>query len=250
VDREIPVRRESSNDERKIIARLMTIPTESPPSAAGRDAVVRRIREGGALAVVRVPRADDVLPVSCALHEGGVSAIEVTMTVPGALGAIALLAREMGDDVLIGVGSVLDEETARRAVEAGARFVVSPVFKAEVVAEAQRQGAAALPGAFTPTEILRAHEAGADMVKVFPSDALGPAFIKGVLAPMPFLRLVPTGGVTPANAGEWIRAGAAAVGLGGALVDTTLVAKGDWASITRLARKTADEVAAARGGAA
>lgn len=213
-----------------------------------REAVVQRIVQSGALAVVRLPRADDVLPVARALHRGGVSAIEVTMTVPGALDAIARLAREMGDEVLVGVGSVLDAETARRAVEAGARFVVSPVFRQEVVEEAHRHDAAALPGAFTPTEILRAHQAGADLVKVFPSDALGPSFIKGVLAPMPFLKLVPTGGVTPENAGSWIRAGAAAVGLGGALVDPALAAKGDWAMITRLARQTADAVAAARGG--
>lgn len=226
--------------------------TRSQPSPPGtpREAVARRIEALGALAVVRLPRPDDVLPVALALHAGGVRAIEVTMTVPGALDAIARLAREAGDDLLVGVGSVLDADTARRAVEAGARFVVSPVFKAEVVAEARRQGAAALPGAFTPTEILAAHEAGADLVKVFPSDALGPAFIRGVRAPMPFLKLCPTGGVTPANAGEWIRAGAAAVGLGGALVDTARVAAGDWQAITRLARQTADAVAAARGGAA
>jgi 2-dehydro-3-deoxyphosphogluconate aldolase / (4S)-4-hydroxy-2-oxoglutarate aldolase len=224
--------------------------TESPPQAAGREAVVQRITALGALAVVRLPRADDVLPVARALHAGGVSAIEVTMTVPGALQAVERLVREGDGEMLVGVGSVLDAETARRAVDAGARFVVSPVFRAEIVTEAQRHGAAALPGAFTPTEILRAHEAGADLVKVFPSDALGPSFIKGVLAPMPFLRLVPTGGVTPENAGGWIRAGAAAVGLGSALVDPALVARGDWATITRLALQTVDKVAEARGGAA
>jgi len=222
--------------------------TESPPT--GREAVVQRITRLGALAVVRVQREDDVLPVARALHAGGVSAIEVTMTVPGALQAIERLVREGGDALLVGVGSVLDADTARRAVDAGAHFVVSPVFRAEIVDEAHRLGAAALPGAFTPTEILRAHEAGADLVKVFPSDALGPGFIKGVLAPMPFLRLVPTGGVTPANAGGWIRAGAAAVGLGGALVDPALVARGDWSTLTRLAMETVDKVAEARGGAA
>lgn len=218
--------------------------TESSP----REAVVQRIVQSGALAVVRLPRADDVLPVARALHRGGLSVIEVTMTVPGALDAIERLAREMGDDVLVGVGSVLDAKTARWAVNAGARFVVSPVFRPEVIHEAHRHGAAALPGAFTPTEILHACQAGADLIKVFPSGTLGPAFIKGVLAPMPFLRLVPTGGVTPGNAGEWIRAGAAAVGLGGALVDAAVVAKGDWTMLTGLARQTADAVAAARGG--
>jgi 2-dehydro-3-deoxyphosphogluconate aldolase/(4S)-4-hydroxy-2-oxoglutarate aldolase len=222
--------------------------TQAPSPADAREQIVQRIQALGALAVVRLSKAEDVLPAARALHAGGVSAIEVTMTVPGALQAIENLAREMGDELLVGVGSVLDAATASRAVQAGARFVVSPVFIPEVVEEAQRQGAAALPGAFTPTEILRAHQAGADMVKVFPSESLGPSFIKGVLAPMPFLKLCPTGGVTPQNAGQWIRAGAAAVGLGGALVDPALVAKGDWRMITQLARKTADEVAA-RGGA-
>jgi 2-dehydro-3-deoxyphosphogluconate aldolase/(4S)-4-hydroxy-2-oxoglutarate aldolase len=221
--------------------------TESPPRPSEREAIVQRITALGALAVVRLPRADDVLPVARALHAGGISAIEVTMTVPDALQAIERLAREGDPELLVGVGSVLDAATVRRATEAGARFIVSPVFRREIVDEAHRHGAAALPGAFTPTEILTAHEAGADLVKVFPSDALGPAFIKGVLGPMPFLRLVPTGGVTPGNAGGWIRAGAAAVGLGGALVDPALVAKGDWETLTRLARHTVDEVAKWRG---
>jgi 2-dehydro-3-deoxyphosphogluconate aldolase/(4S)-4-hydroxy-2-oxoglutarate aldolase len=227
---------------------MVTLSQSSSPAQA-REQIVQQIQALGALAVVRLPRAQDVLPAARALHAGGVSAIEVTLTVPGALHAIEQLAREMGGELLVGVGSVLDAETAGRAAQAGARFVVSPVFLPDVVEEAQRQGAAALPGAFTPTEILCAHRAGADMVKVFPSDALGPGFIRGVRAPMPFLRLCPTGGVTPQNAGEWIRAGAAAVGLGSALVDPALVAKGDWATLTQLARATADAIAAARGGA-
>lgn len=224
--------------------------TESPPRPSEREAVVQRIMALGALAVVRLPRADDVLPVARALHAGGISAIEVTMTVPGALDAVERLAREGDPELLIGVGSVLDVSTVRRATDAGARFIVSPVFRREIVDEAHRHGAAALPGAFTPTEILNAHAAGADLVKIFPADALGLAFIKGVLGPMPFLRLVPTGGVTPDNAGSWIRAGAAAVGLGGMLVVPALVAKGDWETITRLARQTVDKVADGRGGRA
>jgi 2-dehydro-3-deoxyphosphogluconate aldolase/(4S)-4-hydroxy-2-oxoglutarate aldolase len=224
--------------------------TQAAGRGADREEVVRRIVSLGALAVVRLPDAGLVLPVAQALREGGVHAVEVTMTVPGALEAVARLAREADEGMLIGVGSVLDAETARRAVEAGARFVVSPVFDADVVAETQRQGAAALPGAFTPTEILAAHRAGADLVKVFPGEALGPAFVRGVLAPMPFLRLVPTGGVTPENVGEWIRAGAAAVGLGGALVDARLAASGDFAAIRERAKTVADGVAATRGAAA
>lgn len=221
-----------------------------PPRAAGRAQTVDRLAALGAVAVVRLPAADDALRVVAALHAGGVRAVEITVTTPGAIAVIAAVVRELGDAAVVGVGSVLDAETARQAVDAGARYVVSPVFVAEVVAEAHRLGVAAMPGGFTPTEILHAHRSGADMVKVFPSDALGPSFLKGVLAPMPFLRLMPTGGVTPSNVGEWLRAGAVAVGLGGALVDPTLVAAGDFAGITARARQVVDGIAQARGGAA
>jgi 2-dehydro-3-deoxyphosphogluconate aldolase/(4S)-4-hydroxy-2-oxoglutarate aldolase len=214
--------------------------------AEERERVIREITAIGAVAVIRMQDPRAAVRTVDALHMGGLSAVEVTMTVPGALGVIEELARRADDGLLVGVGSVLDAETARRAVEAGARYVVSPVFKAEVVAEAHRLGVAAMPGAFTPTEILTAHEAGADVVKVFPSEALGPAFFKGVLAPMPFLKLMPTGGVTPENAGDWIRAGAVAVGVGSALMDPRLIAAGDFAALTERARRLTKNVAEAR----
>lgn len=224
--------------------------TETQTLPGERQEVVRRITELGAVAVIRLNDAAHVAPVVDAIHAGGVSAVEITMTIPGALGAIEELARTAPPEVLIGVGSVLDADTARRSIEAGARYVVSPVFRAEVVAEAHRQGVAAMPGAFTPTEILQAHEAGADVVKVFPADVLGAAFIKGVLAPMPFLRIMPTGGVTPDNVGEWLGAGCVAVGLGSALVDAKRVAAGgDLGWLTERARRIVDGVAAFRGGA-
>ena len=140
--------------------------------------------------------------VAEAIAEGGVTAIEVTMTTPNALAVIEDVSRQLGDAVVVGVGSVLDAETTRRAVDAGARYVVSPVFKREIVDEAHRLGVPAMPGCFTPTEILAATEAGADIVKVFPADVLGMAFFKGVLAPMPHLKLMPTGGVSLTNAGR------------------------------------------------
>ncbi len=211
-----------------------------------RERVVARVSALGVVAVVRMKDTLRAVRTVEAIHAGGVSAIEVTVTTPGALDLITQLSRELGDEVLVGVGSVLDVETAGRAVDAGARYVVSPVFDAGVVAEARRLGVPAMPGAFTPTEVLRAYRSGADVVKVFPSEVLGPAFIKGVLAPMPFLRLMPTGGVTPDNVGTWIRAGAVAVGVGGALMDPTLIAAGDFAGITALARRLADGVAEAR----
>ncbi|HKG90634.1 MAG TPA: bifunctional 4-hydroxy-2-oxoglutarate aldolase/2-dehydro-3-deoxy-phosphogluconate aldolase [Gemmatimonadaceae bacterium] len=218
----------------------------SSASATDRERTVREIAAIGAVAVIRMQDPRAAVRTVDALHMGGISAVEVTMTIPGALGVIEELARRADEGLLVGVGSVLDTETARRAVEAGARYVVSPVFKEAVVAEAHRLGVAAMPGAFTPTEILTAHEAGADVVKVFPSEALGPAFFKGVLAPMPFLKLMPTGGVTPENAGEWIRAGAVAVGVGSALMDPKLIAAGDFGALTERARRLALSVVEAR----
>jgi 2-dehydro-3-deoxyphosphogluconate aldolase/(4S)-4-hydroxy-2-oxoglutarate aldolase len=208
---------------------------------------VRRLAALGAIAVVRLDGAEAAVRAADAVHAGGVRAIEVTLTTPGALNAIRELSRREG--MLVGAGSVLDADAARDAIAAGARYLVSPVFLPGLVEIGHGAELPVLPGAFTPTEILAAHRAGADAVKVFPSDALGPAFIRGVLGPMPFLRLVPTGGVTPENVGDWLRAGAAAVGLGGALVDPKLVAAGDFAALTERARRVADAVAAARGGA-
>jgi len=220
--------------------------TQMAAPNAARDEVVSRIRALGAVAVVRMKDASLAMRTIEAIHRGGVSAIELTVTTPGAIALIAELTRSLGSEVLVGVGSVLDVDTARRAVDAGARYVVSPVFDEQVVRQAHDLGVAAMPGAFTPTEVLRAHRAGADVVKVFPSEVLGPAFLKGVLAPMPFLKLMPTGGVTPDNVGTWIRAGAVAVGVGGALMDPKLIGAEDWDGLTALARRLAEGVAQAR----
>ncbi|HYH79490.1 MAG TPA: bifunctional 4-hydroxy-2-oxoglutarate aldolase/2-dehydro-3-deoxy-phosphogluconate aldolase [Longimicrobium sp.] len=217
-------------------------------STATRADVMRRLTELGAIAVVRLGDAESAVRAAEAVHAGGMHAIEVTLTTPGALEVIRRLSTV--DGMIVGAGSVLDAESARNAIHAGARYIVSPVFLPELVDTGHAAEVAVLLGAFTPTEILRAHRAGADAVKVFPSDALGPAFIRGVLGPMPFLRLVPTGGVTPENVGDWLRAGAVAVGLGGALVDAKRVAAGDFATLTERARQVVASVAAARGGAA
>lgn len=204
--------------------------------ATGRQAILDAVLASGAVAVVRMADAGRLVRVAEAIASGGVTAIEVTMTTPNALQVIEDVSREMGDDVIVGVGSVLDAKTARRAVDAGARYVVSPVFKREIVDESHRLGVPVMPGCFTPTEILTATEAGADVVKVFPADVLGMAFFKGVLAPMPHLRLMPTGGVSLTNAGDWVRAGAVAVGVGSALLDKQAIASGDWATLTDRAR--------------
>lgn len=208
---------------------------------------MQRLIELGAIAVVRLPDAAGVLRAIDAIRAGGITGVELTMTTPRALELLEEMSRTMGDEVLAGMGSVTDAESVRRAVDAGARYIVSPVFKPEVIAEAHRLGTAVMPAGFTPTEILAAHEAGADIVKVTPAEVLGVAFIKGVMAPMPFLRLMPTGGVTPENIGEWLRAGAVAAGVGSALVDPRLVAAGDFATLTARARRMAQSVAEARG---
>ena len=206
-----------------------------------RTDTVARVAAEKAVAVVRTDSPDAMVELARALLAGGVTCIEITLTVPNALDAIRLVADELArdadaPDVLIGAGSVLTADQAEAAIEAGARYVVSPVFKREIVEAAHGLDAAAMPGCFTPTEILTATEAGADVVKVFPADALGMAFFRGVLAPMPHLRLMPTGGVSLTNADGWVAAGAVAVGVGSALVDKRAVAAGDWATITANAR--------------
>ena len=173
-----------------------------------------------------------------AIRKGGVTAIEITMTTPDALRVIEQTARAYDDDaeVLIGVGSVLDGSTARLAIDAGARFVVGPVLVPDVIETAHRYDVPVMPGAFTPTEIHRAMELGADVVKVFPADVVGMPFFKAVKAPMPHAKLMPTGGVSLTNAGEWLRAGACAVGVGSALLDRDAVAAEDYDRLTDNAR--------------
>lgn len=211
-----------------------------------RSAVVERLRALGAVAVVRLKDPEVLLPVVEAIAEGGVRAIEITMTVPNAIDQIARVRQHFGDDVLLGVGSVLNPGTATRAVEAGARYVVTPVMKPDVVAAAHAAGAAAMPGAMTPTECQAAYEAGADVVKVFPADIVGMPFFKAVLAPLPHLRLMPTGGVTLDNGGDWLRAGAVAVGVGSALLDTKAIAERRFGVLADNARRLVASLDSAR----
>jgi 2-dehydro-3-deoxyphosphogluconate aldolase/(4S)-4-hydroxy-2-oxoglutarate aldolase len=212
-----------------------------PARAAARRAIVDALVARGAVAVLRLPGADWGREAVAAVASGGVTAIEVTLTTPGALRLIEQLSAN--DQLLVGAGSVLSAEAAREAIDAGARYVVSPVFDPDVLATAHTYDVPALPGAFTPTEMLQAYKAGADLVKVFPADSFGPAYFKAVLAPMPFLELMPTGGVTPDNVGAWLAAGAVAVGLGSALIDPKLVATKDWATLTARARTITEQVA-------
>src|SRR5438874_674634 len=181
-----------------------------------RAATARRLQQLGVVAVIRLKDAGKLRAVVDALAAGGVRALEVTMTVPRAVDLIRELAATMPEGFLLGAGTVTDADTARAVIDAGASFVVGPVFRLDVIAACHDRDVPAIPGCWSPTEILAAHEAGADIVKVFPATALGPQYIKDVLAPLPHVRLMPTGGVTIDNAGEWIRAGAVAVGIGSA----------------------------------
>lgn len=212
----------------------------------GREQIVGAIEATGVVAVIRLKDPGKLRAVVDALVEGGVRALEVTMTVPGAIELMAALAPTLPEGFLLGAGTVVDADTARRAISAGARFVVGPVFRPDVIAACHDLGIAAMPGCFSPTEILAAWEAGADVVKVFPATALGPGFLKDIRGPLPHVKLMPTGGVTVENAGDWIRAGAVAVGAGTALLDTQAIAAGRYEVIVEKARRIVANVRAAR----
>jgi len=215
---------------------LLPQPIMFKDETMSKETILNKIIELKAVAIIRMSNSDKLKKVVEAIHKGGVSAIEITMTVPNALASIEEVSRTMSDEVLIGVGSVLNSQTASAAINAGAKFVVSPVYKEEVVSTAHKHDLPVMPGAFTPTEALKAYEGGADIVKIFPADVVGMAFFKGVLAPMPFLKLMPTGGVTLHNAGEWIKAGACAVGIGTALLDKKAIEEENYSRLTENAK--------------
>jgi 2-dehydro-3-deoxyphosphogluconate aldolase / (4S)-4-hydroxy-2-oxoglutarate aldolase len=212
-------------------------------SRAERTAAIER---AGVVAVIRMKDPARVQAVVDAIAAGGVHAIEVTMTVPGAVGVIAALAPRMPAGFLFGAGTVLDAETAAQVIDAGAQFIVSPIFRRSLITACHERDVPVTPGCFTPTEILDAWDAGADIVKVFPATALGPGYIRDVRAPLPQVKLMPTGGVTVDNAGEWIAAGAVAVGVGSALLDTKAIEAGDYASLRTRAERIVANVNAAR----
>jgi 2-dehydro-3-deoxyphosphogluconate aldolase / (4S)-4-hydroxy-2-oxoglutarate aldolase len=211
-----------------------------------RRALVERVEQAGIVAIIRMKDPEKVRAVFDAIAEGGVRVIEVTMSVPGAVELIGQLAATLPPDCTLGAGTVLDGQTARRVIEAGAQFVVSPVLRHDVIEACHAQAAAVMPGCFTPTEILEAWDAGADIVKVFPATALGPTFLKDVRGPLPQVKLMPTGGVTLDNAGDWIRAGAVAVGVGTALLDTAAIAESNYSVLRANAARIVASVRAAR----
>jgi 2-dehydro-3-deoxyphosphogluconate aldolase/(4S)-4-hydroxy-2-oxoglutarate aldolase len=198
---------------------------------------LEQLLDRGIVAIIRSSDSSRLVDVAEALLAGGVSVMEVTFTVPRAHQVLEEVADKLGDRILLGAGTVLDAATARIAILAGAEFIVSPVVSHEVIACCRRYSKLSLPGAFTPTEILTAWEAGADIVKVFPSEVTGPAYLKAVRAPLPQVRLMPTGGVNLETAADFLRAGACALGVGGSLVESKAVASGDMGRIETLARQ-------------
>ena len=208
------------------------------------------IIEAGIVPVVRAPSAALAVAAAQAVHEGGIPVVEVTMTVPGALEVIAQLVKTVGTEVLVGAGTVLDAEAARRCLDAGAEFLVSPGLDVETVKLANREGRLVMAGALSPTEILTAWKAGSDFVKVFPCGNVGgPKYIRALKGPLPEVPLVPTGGVNLENAGEFIRAGAAALGIGGELVSAAALKSGNLTAITDTAKQFMAIVRAARSAA-
>ena len=189
-----------------------------------------------AVAVLRVKEEDKLKKVIQAIADGGVSIAEITMTVPNAIKLIEKMNNELNENIIIGVGSVLNKQTAEDAIKAGAKYVVSPILKKEIIETAQKYDVPVMPGCFTPTEIYSAFEMGADIAKVFPADVVGMPFFKAILAPMPHLKLMPTGGVSLTNAGDWLKAGACAIGIGSALLDDKAIKEENYFKLTENAK--------------
>ena len=208
--------------------------------------IIDRLLNPGIVAIIRADSSEQLIDATTALYEGGVTGVEITMTTPNALEVITDVHRKFGDKVIIGVGSVLDTETARLAILAGAEFVVTPVTRPEIIRLCNRYSKPIASGAFTPSECMTAHESGADFVKLFPADQGGPTYIKNILAPMPMLRIIPTGGVTPETAASFIKAGCVALAAGSSLVSREILKSGDWKKLSETAASFVAAIRTAR----
>src|SRR5437588_7364557 len=202
-----------------------------------KESQLHHVLDCGIVAVVRSPDSQQLVEVARALADGGVSVVEITMSVPNALDVLRQVRQALGDRLLLGAGTVLDPETARAVLLAGAEYIVAPTVNLDVIRLCQRYDKLVMPGAFTPTEILSAWESGADIVKVFPAEVVGPAFFKALRAPLPQIRLMPTGGVDLGTAAAFLKAGACCLGVGGQLVEPKAVAERDFGRIRELARQ-------------
>jgi len=212
-----------------------------------RESQLQRVLDCGIVAVVRSPNTEQLVEVARALADGGVTVVEITMTVPNALDVVRQVRQALGDRLLLGAGTILDPETARAALLAGAEYIVAPTLNLDVIRLCRRYDKLVMPGAFTPTEILTAWEAGADIVKVFPADCVGPAFFKAMRGPLPQIRLMPTGGVDLTTAADFLKAGACCLGIGSQLVEPRAVAARDFDRIRTLAEQYVRIVKQVRG---
>jgi 2-dehydro-3-deoxyphosphogluconate aldolase/(4S)-4-hydroxy-2-oxoglutarate aldolase len=212
---------------------------------------LQRIESLGLVPVVRASSGDEAMQAIDAIREGGVNVLEITMTVPGAIDVIAQVSKRYGDEVVVGAGTVLDPETALRCIDAGAIFVVSPALNLDTIEACIEAGVPVMPGALSPTEVLTAWNAGADMVKIFPAGAVGgPSYLKNLKGPLPQIKMIPTGGVSLSTAADFIKAGAAALGVGTDLVDVKAIRAGNAQVVTERAREFVKIVQETRNAAA
>ncbi len=199
-----------------------------------KDQILSQLLESRLVAIIRLDDPSEVYPVSCAIAEGGITSIEVTMTTPNALNEIQKLSQKSG--VLVGVGSVVDAKTARAAIDSGAEYIVTPVSKKAVIEASHALEKPIISGAFTPSEVVQAYDWGADIIKLFPADQFGIGYLKAIRAPLPHIPIFPTGGINADNARAWLDAGALGLGIGSALVDKELIAQKDYKAITQKAK--------------
>ncbi|NQT26777.1 bifunctional 4-hydroxy-2-oxoglutarate aldolase/2-dehydro-3-deoxy-phosphogluconate aldolase [candidate division KSB1 bacterium] len=211
-----------------------------------RQTVLNEIQDCGAVVILRLTNSDKILQIAEAIIQGGMKAIEVTLNTPGAIEAISKLCKTLGDKILIGAGTVLNGDEAEKAIHAGAKYVISPVFKPEIIHMAHAHDCPAVPGCMTPTEMLQAHEAGADVIKLFPAESFGPEYMRSIMAPLNHLRIMPTGGVHASNAGDWISAGAFCLGVGSAILDKKAIAANDFQALNKKARDFKEAIQHAR----
>jgi 2-dehydro-3-deoxyphosphogluconate aldolase / (4S)-4-hydroxy-2-oxoglutarate aldolase len=204
----------------------------------GKVNVIEFIKAHPIVAVIREATPDNIVPIVKALANGGVKVVEITAETPKVMTMIEMVSDELGDQVLVGAGTVLDPETARAAIMAGSKFIVSPSLNVETVKMTKRYGVVSIPGALTPTEILTAYEHGADMIKVFPANAFGPGYVKNIHGPFPYIPLMVTGGINPTNVNEYLGNGALAAGVGSNLVNPkNLLTEADYLTLTEKARE-------------
>ena len=211
-----------------------------------REKIVQSIIDAGVIAIIRMIDTSSLMDVLEALVDGGIRCIEITLTVPGAYEIISTLAANSSLEILVGGGTVLDAKSARRAIDAGAQYLVSPTAWMGMIKLCRKSSVVSIPGAFTPTEIYNVWRSGADIVKVFPANAGGPQYITDVMRPFPELRLLPTSGITVENAAEYIKAGACAVWIGAALTDPELVKRGEFLTLRKMSRQLLRNIKRAR----